>query len=100
MKKMKDTLRYLQGTKDYKFILHPTTNPGNKDIPTLDVYVDADWAGCTTTRKSTTGFAIKYLGATIHFGSRTQAIVALSSAESELYSIGTGAQKHYASETF
>ena len=93
MKKMKHTLRYLQGTKDYKFILHPTTIPGNKDIPTLDVFVDADWAGCTTTRKSTTGFAIKYLGATIHFGSRTQAIVALSSAESELYSIGTGAQE-------
>ena len=93
MKKMKHTLRYLQGTKDYKFILHPTTIPQNKDIPILDVYVDADWAGCTTTRKSTTGFAIKYLGATIHFGSRTQAIVALSSAESELYSIGTGAQE-------
>ena len=90
---MKHTLRYLQGTKDYKFILHPTTIPGDKDVPTLDVYVDADWAGCTTTRKSTTGFAIKYLGATIHFGSRTQAIVALSSAESELYSIGTGAQE-------
>ena len=93
MKKMKHALRYLQGTKDYKFILHPTTITPNKDIPTLDVYVDADWAGCTTTRKSTTGFATKYLGATIHFGSRTQAIVALSSAESELYSIGTGAQE-------
>ena len=92
MKKMKHVLRYLQGTKDYKFILHPTTIPGNKDTATtLDVYVDADWAGCTTTRKFTTGFVIKYLGSTIHFGSRTQAIVALSSAESELYSIGTGA---------
>ena len=52
MKKTKHTLRYLQGTKDYKFILHPTTIPGDEDIPTLDVYVDADWAGCTTTRKS------------------------------------------------
>ena len=61
MKKMKHTLRYLQGAKDYKFILHRTTIPGNKDIPTLDVYVDADWAGRTTTRKSTTGFGIKYL---------------------------------------
>ena len=34
MKKMKHTLRYLQGTKDYKFILHPTTIPGNKDTTT------------------------------------------------------------------
>ena len=64
-----------------------------REAKTHDVYVDADWAGCTITRKSTTGFAIKYLGPTIHFGSRTQAIVALSSAESELYSIGTGAQE-------
>ena len=40
-------------------------------------------------KKTHNRIAIKYLGATIHFGSRTQAIVALSSAESELYSIGT-----------
>ena len=99
MKKTKHVLRYLQGTKDYKYTIHPTTIPGNKDAPTLDVYVDADWAGCTTTRKSTTGFTIKYIGSTIHFGSRTQAIVALSSAESEPYSIGTGAQEALHIET-
>ena len=53
--------------------------------------MDADWAGCHLTRKSTTGFVIQFLGATVRFGSRTQAVVALSSAESEFYAIGTRA---------
>jgi len=59
--------------------------------PDVDVYVDSDWAGCATTRKSTTGSVIKFIGAAIHFGSRTQSTIALSSAESELYTINTGA---------
>ena len=33
------------------------------------------------------------MGSVVQFGSRTQAVVALSSAESELYAIGTGAQE-------
>ena len=51
---------------------------------------------CRTTRKSTTGFITKLLGATVHSGSRAQSVVALSSAESELYASGTGS---YASGT-
>ena len=46
--------------------------------------------GCPTTRKSTSGFSIIFLGTTVAFGSRTQATIALSSAESELYAICTG----------
>ena len=53
--------------------------------------MDSDWAGCAETRKSTTGFSITFLGATITYGSRTQATIALSSAEAELYAINTGA---------
>ena len=64
--------------------------PTLKEIQ-IDVYTDADWAGCPATRKSTTGFVIQVAGNTVHFGSRTQSVVALSSAESELYAIGTGA---------
>ena len=55
------------------------------------MFVDSDWAGCTQTRRSTTGFSISYLGATITYGSRTQATIALSSAEAKLYAINTGA---------
>ena len=57
----------------------------------LNVYVDSDWAGCVETRKSTTGFSITFLGATISYGSRPQATIALSSAEAELYAFNTGA---------
>jgi len=48
----------------------------NKDIPTLDGCVHAERSGCGTTRKSTAGKVIRFLGATIHFGFGTQSVVA------------------------
>ena len=74
-------------------MIQPTVflQPNNKEQLDLTVYTDADWAGCQVTRKSTSGFVIQFLGTTVHFGSRTQSVVALSSAESEFYAIGTGA---------
>eukprot|EP00438_Fugacium_kawagutii_P035748 Skav229342 [mRNA] locus=scaffold2596:309131:310621:- [translate_table: standard] len=59
----------------------------------INIFVDSDWAGCASTRKSTSGFIIQFCGTTIHFGSRTQSVVALSSAEAEFYAIGTGCQE-------
>ena len=56
----------------------------------MDVHVDADWAGCPSTRKRSTDFVIYILGTPVSFGSRTPATIALSSAESELYAICTG----------
>ena len=88
--KLKHLLRYLQGTRSLNYIVRPASMPTLKEIQ-IDVYTDADWAGCPATRKSTTGFVIQVAGNTVHFGSRTQSVVALSSAESELYAIGTGA---------
>ena len=82
----------------YKVYIRPTDK--TTDItPDVGVYVDSDW-GCATKRKSTTGFVIKVMGATIHVGSRTQPTIALSSAEAELYAINTGATEalHYTSE--
>ena len=71
--------------------LRPTTTLStNKAVLDMDIHVDADWAGCPSTRKSTTGFVIYILGTPVSFGSRTQATIALSSAESELYAICTG----------
>jgi len=93
LNKLKHLLRYLRGTQHYKQTVPPTITPQGISTFDLNVYADADWAGCPTTRKSTSGFTMTLLGATIHFGSRTQAVVALSSAESELYAIGTAAQE-------
>ena len=51
----------------------------------MKAYSDADWAGCKATRKSTTGGCVMVGEHAIKGWSRTQSLVALSSAESELY---------------
>ena len=89
--KLKHLLRYLKGTQHYRQVIRPTAKIPPTQIPDLNIYVDSDWAGCPETRRSTTGFIITLLGATINYGSRTQATIALSSAEAELYAINTGA---------
>ena len=89
--KLKHLLRYLKGTQHYRQVIRPTAKIPPTQIPDLNIYVDNDWAGCPETRRSTTGFLITLLGATINYGSRTQATIALSSAEAELYAINTGA---------
>ena len=89
--KLKHLLRYIKGTRHYKQIIRPTAKIPPRAIPDLNVFVDSDWAGCPQTRRSTSGFVITLLGATINYGSRTQATIALSSAEAELYAINTGA---------
>ena len=94
-KKLRHLVRHLAGAKDYKFSIRPTIKLYDNTPQELDlnIYVDSDWAGCHQTRRSTTGFVIELLGACIHFGPRTQAVVALSSAEAEFYAIGTGAEE-------
>ena len=93
-KKLKHMIRYLKGTRYWKHALRPTAQIQDRRIPiNIDICTDANWASCETTRKSTTGFVTHFLGATVHYGSRTHATIALSSAESELYAIGTAAQE-------
>ena len=87
--KLKHLLRYIKGTTHYKQVIRPTVKL-TEATHVLNVYVDRDWAGCVGTRKSTTGFSITFLGATISYGSRTQATIALPSAEAKLYAINTG----------
>ena len=58
---------------------------------TLDVYTDANWAGCRKSRKSTSGGTIMLGSHCLKTWSKTQAIVAKSSAEAELYGVVRGA---------
>ena len=89
--KLKYLLRYIKGTQHYKYYIRPIIRATPDLTPDIGIFVDNAWAGCPTTRKSTTGFIIKFLGSTKDFGSRTQATIVLSSAEAELYAINTGA---------
>eukprot|EP00973_Karenia_brevis_P039644 5474387-Karenia_brevis.AAC.1 len=50
-------------------------------------FSDSDWAGCQKSRGSTSGGAVQLGGHWIKAWSRTQATVALSSAEAELYAM-------------
>ena len=58
---------------------------------TIDVIVDSDFAGCPTTRKSTSGGIVKLGEHRTRAWSSNQAVVALSSGEAEFYGIVKGA---------
>ena len=88
---MKTLLRYLAGTKPMVLTLRPKIIPHSKQTTfDIDTYVDSDWAGCATSRRSTPRMALYFHGTLITSQSRTQATVALSSGEAELYAIGLG----------
>ena len=56
----------------------------------LDVFVDSDFAGCKSTARSTSGGAARWGWHTVKSWSATQATIALSSGEAELYSLTKG----------
>eukprot|EP00439_Symbiodinium_sp_Y106_P043240 s572_g5.t1 len=93
--KLKQLLRYLIGTKMCVLRLRPSyqLSDGNCSLD-VNVYVDsdwaADWAGCSKTRKSTSGSTVNILGCNMVSTARTQGTLALSSGEAELYAIGQG----------
>ena len=56
----------------------------------IDVFTDTDFAGCTESRKSTSGGVVLHGAHLLRFWSTTQPTIALSSAEAELYGIVKG----------
>ena len=89
--KLKHLLRFLAGNRHSVLRLRPTETISDwKGVMDIRCYVDSDWTGCNKTRKSTSGSIVQILGSTVVHSSRTQATVALSSGETELYAIGQG----------
>ena len=61
------------------------------EVDTLDIYTDSDWAGCRRSRKSSSGGAIMRGTHCLKTWSKTQALIAKSSGEAELYAVVKGA---------
>ncbi|XP_019090161.1 PREDICTED: uncharacterized protein LOC109128401 [Camelina sativa] len=76
-KALKRILRYVKGTLDFGLQLYPTTSTG------LVAYTDADWAGCPTTRRSTSGYCIFHGDKLISWSAKRLHTVSHSSAEAE-----------------
>ena len=57
------------------------------DLNVVKVFVDADFAGCPTSRRSTCGGSIMWGGGMLKAWSKTLSTLALSSGESELAAI-------------
>lgn len=72
----KRILRYLKHTMHDELLL-------GVDQSALQIYVDADWAGDTNDRKSTSGFLFRFGGGSISWSSKKQNCVTLSSTEAE-----------------
>ena len=73
-------LRYLRGTADMRLCF-------GGDKPTLVGYSDSDMAGDIDSRKSTSGYLIKFAGGVVSWQSRLQRCVALSTTVAEFSAI-------------
>jgi hypothetical protein len=91
---LKRILRYLQGTLDLGLHLS-RTSPAD-----LTIYTDADWAGCTDTRKSTSGYAVFLGDNLISWSSKGQPTVSRSSAEAEYRAVANGVPKNVSCASF
>ncbi len=81
--------KHFNTTSSYYFLIRPIVHITELGAPMdIESWPDSDWAGCVTTRRSTSGFLISIIGTVARHASRTQLIHAMSFAEAELYAIG------------
>ena len=84
-RRLKKLTRCMVGTAALRLELRPRLGPLR-----ISVYVDSDWA-TRSDRRSVSGGCMQLCGALILSWARTQATLAQSSAEAELYAATTGA---------
>ena len=87
-------LGYLKSTAHFKLTYRPPPrgiSPAEWVKPTG--YVDADYAACKDTRKSTSGFVFIMAGSPVSWSSKRQATVALSTTEAEYIALSRAAQQ-------
>lgn len=74
---LKRIIRYIKGTITHGLRLTPT------NLSNITAYTDADWAGCSTTRRSTSGYCIFLGDNLVSWSAKRQPTVSRSSAEAE-----------------
>jgi hypothetical protein len=84
---IKQTLRYLCGSLDYRLLLRPS--PTSE----LVVYTDADWADCPNTRRSTSSYAVFLETNLVSWAAKRQPVVSCSSTEAEYRVVANGVAK-------
>jgi hypothetical protein len=96
----KRVFRYLKGTASMGLTFggirgssSTSSGTGGQGVILAPAFCDADWAGDTTDRRSTTGFIIKVNGSPVSWTSKKQTTVSLSSAEAEYMAAGAAAQE-------
>ncbi|GKD52205.1 ribonuclease H-like domain-containing protein [Tanacetum coccineum] len=80
---LKRILRYVRGSLDYGLQLYSSSTSS------LVAYSDADWAGCPTTRRSTSGYCVFIGNNLLSWSSKRQFTLSRSSAEAEYRDIFT-----------
>ncbi|KAE8216202.1 hypothetical protein CF319_g8949 [Tilletia indica] len=80
------SLRHFRKTSDHELVFYPD----RRQLPVLIGFCDADYAGDTDTRRSTTGFVYYVYGNPVTWSSRLQPTVALSTTEAEYMALCEG----------
>ena len=85
-------LRYLRGTQQHRLVLGNL--PGSAVASSVQdlracIYADADFANCTDTRRSITGYVLQLGSAPIAWASRKQSIVTKSTMGAEIMAAST-----------
>ncbi|KAK3005742.1 hypothetical protein RJ639_017145 [Escallonia herrerae] len=80
-------LRYLKNSPGQGILLSSNSSLS------LRAYCDVDWAGCPTTRKSTTGYIVFLGSSPISWRSKKQSIVSCSTTEAEYRAMATTASE-------
>jgi hypothetical protein len=75
------TVSYLRYTRDFGLTV------GGGDDLQLRGFVDADWAGCLETRRSTTGYVFRINNTSVVWSSKRQPTVATSTVEAEYVAV-------------
>ncbi|GJT21831.1 ribonuclease H-like domain-containing protein [Tanacetum coccineum] len=78
---------YVQGTLDYGLQLFSSTTDS------LIAYSDADWAGCPTTRQSTSGYCVFLDNNLLSWSSKHQQTLSRSNAEAEYRGVANAVAK-------